>query len=115
MRAVAISVRTFLCAELTGAAVLALWTVARFPRLGPKSMRSALVGCIAGFVLLQVVPLGVGLALRFPHGEYAALFGWLLPSMFAVFLTFAWVMRLLAGMLGGGSGGGPGERVPASS
>jgi hypothetical protein len=110
---VAISVRAFLCAEFTGAAVLALWTVARFPRLGPKSLRSALVGCCAAFVLLQVVPLGVGIALRFPHGEYAAIFGWLLPAMFAVFLSFAWLMRLLAGLLGGGSGGGPGERVPA--
>jgi hypothetical protein len=110
---VAISVRAFLCIDFTGAALLALWVVARFPRFGPKSMRTALVGCIAGFVLLQVVPFGVGLALLFPYGEYAALFGWLLPAMFAVFLSFAWLMRQLAGLLGGGSGGGPGERVPA--
>jgi hypothetical protein len=110
---VAISIRSFLCIEFSGAAVLAFWTVARFPRLGPKTLRSALLACCAGFLLLQGVPLGVGVALRFPHGEYAAIFGWLLPAMFAVFLSFGWLMRLLAGLLGGGSGGGPGERVPA--
>jgi hypothetical protein len=110
---VAISLQAFLCAELTGAAALALWTTARFPRFGPKTLRSALVGFCAGFVLMRVVPLGIGPALRFPYGEYAAIFGWLLPTMVAVFLSFAWLMRLLAGLLGGGSGGGPGERVRA--
>jgi hypothetical protein len=111
-RTVAISIPTFLCAEFIGAATIALWAVTRFPRLGPKSLRSALILCIVTLGLLQILPLGVKAAVHLPNGGYAAIFGCVLPALVAVFVAIAWLMRLLAGQLGG-SGGGGGHTVPA--
>lgn len=105
----AISVPTFLCAELVGAALIALWVVARFPRFGPQSLRPALAACIAALGLLQLLPLGVGIVVRID--AYAAIFGYVLPVLVAAFLAIAWLMRVLAGQLGGSGGGG--HTVPA--
>jgi energy-coupling factor transporter transmembrane protein EcfT len=107
-----ISVSAFLTAELVAAALLALWVVVRFPKLGPKSLRSALGGLVACMAVLKIVPFGVNLMVRLPHGTYAALFGCALPCFFAAFLVGGWTMRLLVGRFGG-SGGGGGHRVPA--
>jgi hypothetical protein len=109
-----ISVSVFLCAELVAAAVLALWVVSRYPRLGPKSLRSALVVAGAALVVLQLSSFGVAPLLGLPHGVYLTLFGCVLPSFFSSFLAAAWLMRVLAGALGG-SGGGGGHRVPSPS
>lgn len=109
-----ISVSIFMCAELVGAAVLALWVVARYPRLGPKSLRSAIVLVIAAFTLMRLVTLGQSSLVELPHGAYVLLFGSVLPSFFLAFLATGWLMRLLAAAFGG-SGGGGGHRVPAHS
>jgi hypothetical protein len=109
---VALSVQTFLLAELVGAAVLALWTVTAFPRLGPKTFRATLIVLGLALVLLQLDAVGVPLAVRLPGGAYVVLFGVLLPTFFAVFVSAAWTLRLLAERLGGGSGGG-GHQEPA--
>jgi hypothetical protein len=108
----AITLRTFLCAEFTAAAALALWTVAVFPRLGPKTLRSTVAVAVSAFGLLELLPLGVDLTL--PHGPYVTLFGLVLPGLFVVFLFIAWTLRHFARELGGRSGGGPGHRVPVS-
>lgn len=110
----AISVPTFLSAELVGAAAIALWLLSAFPRLTPRSVRAVMVGCIGAFALLELLPLGVGAVVHLPNGAYAALFGCVLPVFVAVFLAIAWLMLLLAGAVGG-SGGGGGHRVPVSS
>jgi hypothetical protein len=109
-----ISMSVFLCAELVASAVLALWVVARYPRLGPKSLRSALAVVGAAFLGLQLSSFGIAPLLGLPHGAYLTLFGCVLPTFFASFLAAAWLMRVLAGALGG-SGGGGGHRVPAPS
>jgi hypothetical protein len=104
----------FMCAELVGAAALALWVVARYPRIGPKSLRSAIVLVIAAFTLMRLATLGQSSLVELPHGAYVLLFGSVLPSFFAAFLATAWLMRILAAAFGG-SGGGGGHRVPADS
>ena len=109
----AISVQAFLCAEFTAAAALALWTVAVFPRLGPKTLRSTIAVAVCAFALLRILPFGVSLTL--PHGVYVTLFGCVLPGLFLVFLFVAWTFRHFARLLGGSSGGGPGHRVPATA
>jgi hypothetical protein len=109
-----ISVSVFVAAELVAGAVLALWVVARFPHFGPKSLRSALAVVGGAFVVLQLSTVGATPLLGLPHGAYVTLFACVLPSFFAVFLAAAWLMRILAGSLGGsGGGGGGGHRVPA--
>jgi len=109
-----ISVSMFLRAELVAAAVMALWVAARFPAFGPKSLRSAALLFGVAFVGLEAVSAVVPLIARVPHGAYVALFGCILPVLFGAFLAAAWVLRVLAANLGG-SGGGPGEPVHASS
>ena len=108
-----ISVHGFLCVELVAAAALALWVVTRFPRFGPTSVRSAAGLCVAALVLFQPLPFVVGAVVRLPYGAYAALFGCALPEFVLAFLVAAWLIRSLAGALGG-SGGGPGHHVPAA-
>jgi hypothetical protein len=49
--------------------------------------------------------------IRLPLGTYAVLLCCALPCFLAVVLAPAWLRRVLAGALGG-SGGGPGYRVP---
>ncbi|HWJ32913.1 MAG TPA: hypothetical protein VNR59_11280 [Gaiellaceae bacterium] len=109
-----ISATTFLVTELVAAAVLAMWVVVRFPKLGPKTLRSAVIVLAGGFALMQLLPFGLDLTVRLPHGAYAALFGCALPCFFGVFLAAGWTMRLLADAFGGSNGGG-GHRVPASA
>ena len=100
-------------AVLVASATLALWVVARYPRLGPKSLRSAFAVAGAAFVALQLSTFGVAPLLGLPHGLYLTVFGCVLPSFFACFLAGAWLMRLLAAGLGGSGGGGGGHRAPA--
>lgn len=108
----AITVQAYLCAELTGAAALALWTVAVFPRLGPTTLRSTVAVAACALGLLKLLPFGVGLAL--PQGRYVTLLGLVLPGLFLVFLFMAWTLRHFAREIGGRSGGGPGHRTPVT-
>ena len=108
-----ISVSAFVGVELVAAAGLALWVVRRYPRLGPKSIRSAVAVLCASLLVMQLSTLGVVPLLGLPHGIYLTLFGCVLPSFFAGFLAAAWLMRALAGAFGGSGGGGGGHRVPA--
>ena len=102
----AIGVPTFLLYELLGAAVLALWVVARFPKVGPHTLRTSLGISALALLVLRCSPLGVAPMLRLPYGQYAALIGFVLPVFFAAFLAAAWLMRALAASLGGSGGGG---------
>lgn len=106
------SVETFLCGELVAACVLAMWVVVRYPKLGPKTLRACVLAFAGGLVLVQLLPFGMNLAIRLPHGAYAALFGCALPCFFGLFLAAGWTMRLLAGAFGGSNGGGG---IPAAA
>jgi hypothetical protein len=108
------SVALFLRVELVAAALLALWVAARFPGLGPKSLRSAALFAGLSLGVLQCMCYAVVLVAGLPYGAYLAFFLCILPSFFAAFLAAAWLIRLFAGALGG-SGGGGGHRVPAPS
>ena len=108
----ALSVTEFLLVELVAAAALSLWVVARFPRLGPRSLPKALAALVLGYVLLQAGSAAVSPATRF-GGAYVALFGCVLPAYLGPFLSLGWLMRLLASSVGGSGGGG--HRVPIAS
>ena len=109
-----ISAVTFLTIELVAGAVLALWVLVRFPRLGPNTLRAALVIAVGALVVMRVASVAALLVVGLPHGAYAALFGCALPGFFTAFLGAAWLLRVLARQLGGNGGGG-GHRVPLGS
>jgi hypothetical protein len=78
-------------AFLIGAALLALWIDARFPKLAPQTLsRRALAGA-AAIILLQLAPLTVSSA----AATYATLFALVLPAFVATFLTAVWIFRAL--------------------
>ena len=108
-----ISMSMFMSTELVAGAILALWVVTRYPSFGPKSLRSA-VGVVGAVVLvLRFSTWGATALLGLPHGVYVTLFACVLPNFFAGFLAAAWLLRILAGAVGGSDGGG--HRVPATA
>ena len=102
----AIGVPTFLLCELLGAAILALWVVARFPKAEPHSVRTSIGISALALLALRCSTLGIAPLLQLPHGVYVVLLGFVLPVFFAAFLAAAWLMRALASALGGSGGGG---------
>jgi hypothetical protein len=104
--AVLIDVPTFLVFALLGAALLALWVVARFPERGPRSLRTTAGLSVLAVGAMRFLPLVIPGALKLPYGAYAALLGLVLPLFFAAFLSAAWLMRALASALGGSGEGG---------
>jgi hypothetical protein len=108
-----ISMSMFMSTELVAGAILALWVVTRYPSFGPKSLRSAVGVVGAVFLVLRFSTWGATALLGLPHGVYVTLFGCVLPNFFAGFLAAAWLLRILAGALGGSGGGG--HRVPATA
>jgi hypothetical protein len=93
--------------DLTAAAVLALWVTVRYANLGPRTVRWAVLGFLAG----QCAP-GVGLWLlpavvMLPWGPQLALLCVVMPAFFVMFLTIAWLLRACASSIGGPRGGHP--------
>ena len=113
MNQIQLTVSGFLCVELVAGALLALWVAVRFPSFGPTAIRPAMALVAVGMFLTRAASYGIDPLLHVPNGAYLALFGCVLPSVFAVFLTAAWLLRLLAAQFGGSGGGG--HRVPSSS
>jgi hypothetical protein len=97
-----VSIGAFVVALALGAAVLALWAVVRFPRLGPETLSGALVqvavALLSGLVL---VPIGMRSALAWDPtiGPLAAVFVFALPGLLYVFLASLWAMRVLQQMM----------------
>lgn len=112
MNQIQLSVSGFLCVELVAGALLALWVAVRFPSFGPKALRPAMALVLVGMLLTRAASFGIHPLLHVPNGAYLALFGCVLPSVFAVYLSTAWLMRLLVAQFGGSGGGG--HRVPSS-
>jgi hypothetical protein len=101
-RSLYVNLGTFIILLTLGAAALALWTVVRFPKLGPETLGGALlqvaVAMLAGAFL---VPAGMksALALAPPTGPMLAVFVFVLPGLSYLFLATLWAMRVLQQML----------------
>jgi hypothetical protein len=97
-----VSLGVFIIVLTVAAAVLALWAVVRFPRVGPDTLTGALVqigvAFVAGFVL---VPVGMRSALSWhaTAGPIAAIFVFALPGLLYLFLASIWAMRVLQEMM----------------
>jgi hypothetical protein len=92
------TVGTFIIALTVAAAVLALWAVVRFPRLGPETLWGAIVQVVVAFTAGSLlVPLGMKSALAWeaPAGPLAAVFVFALPGLLYLFLASIWAMRVL--------------------
>jgi len=97
------SMTTFVLFLCSGAALLALWVVARFPDFGPDDVTKALLHVALSVVVLQLlVPAihAVG-ATGLPGAQFVVSFGIVLPGLTYVFAAAGWLIRATAGRLQG--------------
>jgi hypothetical protein len=107
-----ISLTVYLYFELFSAAALALWVIARFPQLGPKSIVSAAGVVLVALVGGRLAAPHAGALVGLPFGIYVTLLGCVLPLFFSICLTTGWLLRAFLAATHG-SGGGTGHRVDA--
>jgi hypothetical protein len=94
---VALSNGTFVLVLTVGAALLALWVDARFPKLAPASLKRVILHVAFAFVVLQLLSgLAAGVTV------YVALFAVVLPALMYAFLTAIWFIRIAQSMLASG-------------
>jgi hypothetical protein len=97
------SMTTFVLFLCTGAAVLALWLVVRFPERGPDDVTKALLHVALSVLVLQLlVPAihvvgGTGV----PGAQLIVSFGIVLPGLTYVFLAAAWMIKAAQSRLQG--------------
>jgi len=99
-----VSLGAFIIVLTLGAAALAVWTVVRFPKLGPSTLVGALiqVGLALGAGAFLVPPgMRSALALDPPTGPLVAIFVFVLPSLAYLFLASLWASRVLQQMIPG--------------
>jgi len=97
------SMTTFVLFLCSGAALLALWVVARFPDFGPDDVTKALLHVALSVVVLQLlVPAihAVG-ATGLSGAQFVVSFGIVLPGLTYVFMAAGWLIRATAGRLQG--------------
>jgi hypothetical protein len=100
-----VTLGVFIVLFTLGAAALALWTMARFPRIGPDTLFGAflqvMIALAAGWLL---VPVGMRslLTLSTPTGPLLATFLFALPGLTYLFLASLWAMRVLQKLLSRG-------------
>jgi hypothetical protein len=85
-----------------GAGAIALWIDARFPRLAPDEMRTALIHVGVSIVVAQlIVPIGmkVLLSLETVPATLLAVFGVAFPAVVYALLAGLWVIKLTTGIL----------------
>lgn len=95
------SVHTFVLALTCGAAVLALWIMARFANLGPRSVIWAFVHVVIACLLLRMLPLALDAisGRGVPAAAYVELFVVVLPLLVYAFLSGGWFGRAAMGLL----------------
>lgn len=94
-------VHAFVLALTCGAALLALWIMARYTDFGPRSIVWAVVHVVIACVVLRLLPFAFD-AIRasgIPAVAYVELFGVALPLFVYAFLTGGWVGRAALGLL----------------
>ena len=81
----------------SGAGLIALWLISRFPERTPRRLAVAVANVVAALVVgWSVGPVVTLLAARNATGLYGAVFGILLPSLTYMFWSCASLLRILA-------------------
>jgi hypothetical protein len=85
-----------------GGASIALWAVTRFPTLGPTNIAISAINVVAAYVgglgLSSVLTRYFG-GLPVPGSFELAVIGGALPAIIYLFVSIAWLIRCLQGML----------------
>jgi hypothetical protein len=84
----------FTLALFGGTAAIAAWITVRFPKLGPKSMRSRALGVGASVILLRVAPISTS----GPTLMYLTMFA-LAVVLLLVWLSAVWMLQGLRDLI----------------
>jgi hypothetical protein len=100
-----ISADLYVLILLVGSALLAGWTLARFERIGPRTLRGALLAKCAALVLLAGLPSVIELVTvtGVPERRFVVIFALGLPAFTYLFLTAGWFARVVLRRFGGGT------------
>jgi hypothetical protein len=97
-------------AMLAGLGLVALWAYGRYPRLRPRSLRSAVLHVVISFFGFALVPPALGLLLPLAPSHAVAKYfvvALLLPTLTYVLLSWVWLLaRILHDLFGGTPRGG---------
>jgi hypothetical protein len=98
-----VSVQAFAICMGVGAAVVALWVDARFPRLMPWKLGRLLVHLVLALLFVYAVSPGMAalISLGIPAAKIAAVFCVAFPVLVYNFLVGAWLIRLAQATAGG--------------
>lgn len=92
----------FAVVYLAGAATIALWIDARFPRLAPHDVMVAMAHLFAAAIANSLLDERLALAVSsLPHGRLLAVIGVILPLVVYVSLAALWVLRIAHRALSG--------------
>ena len=91
-----LSTELFLVVLVVGAALLALWVYARFPKLSPEGLPRTLLHLVAAYAVLQLVPAATATV----SGRLQAVFLIVLPGFIYIFLAAIWTLRLAQSAMG---------------
>jgi hypothetical protein len=96
-----LSAHGFALALVVGAALLALWILARYTDFGPRTLVWAIFHVLIAVVLLRSIPYVLAgiRASGIPGGSYVQVFAGALPLFVYAFLSGGWVTRLALGLL----------------
>jgi hypothetical protein len=96
-----VSVHAFVLTLTCGAALLALWIMARYTNFGPRSVGWAIVHAVIACVVLRLLPFALDAvrSIGIPAVAYVELFGVALPLFIYAFLSGGWVGRAAMGLL----------------
>jgi hypothetical protein len=96
-----VSAAAFVYTLVAGAALLALWILARFAGFGPRTVAWAVAHVVIAVVLLHLLPLPFAIveASGIPATLWVQMFGVALPLLVYGFLSGGWVTRAAIEML----------------
>jgi hypothetical protein len=96
-----VGVHGFVLTMTCGAALLALWIMARYTNFGPRSVGWAIVHVVIACAVLRLLPFALDAirASRIPAVAYVEVFGIALPLFVYAFLSGGWVGRAALGLL----------------
>jgi hypothetical protein len=92
-----VSVSMLVVVFALGAGAIAIWIEARYGKADRPGLVRALAHALAAFVLLQVLPFGMGAVVAdesIPL-RLVALFGLALPGLTYAFLTWIWLLKVM--------------------
>ena len=100
--------QVFSISAFAGSLILAIWVFARLPRLRPSTLKVAMIHVVASFAVFHLAPALISLCgvVPAPLSVVLAVTLVVLPPLCYVYVSWIWLLGLIAKHLSGRPGGG---------